>query len=487
VEASLQAQLHGTKESGALTRRCRRTIELGRGIPRGKAGKRRRVGSARSPWVTLLALWAALSLAPAQAQVTALVHATLIDGTGKAPLQDATVLIEGDTVRAVGPAASVPLPAGASTVDLTGKFLMPGIINLHAHVGLTKGVTPDASHHTRENIESDLRRYATYGVTTVLSLGHDNERVLAVRDEQRRGKLSGARVYTAGTGFSVKNGYPLAIAPFVQGLAHEVADAAEATAYVDSLAKMRVDVVKMWVDDNRGQLPKLTPEIWRAAIRRAHQHGLKVFAHMWDLEDARGLARDGLDVIAHSIRDQEVDDDLIASLKKQNVTAVGTISRERSLFSYATGPEWLSDAFFTKGVTPEVLREVTDGAFQKRQASDPNLDAHRKAFEIDVRNLKRLSDAGVRIAFGTDSGQPARFPGFFEHWEMELMVQAGLTPMQVIESFSKNAADALAVKSLGAIEPGKVADFIVLDRNPLSDIRNTRSIHAVYLGGREFR
>jgi imidazolonepropionase-like amidohydrolase len=130
---------------------------------------------------------------------------------------------------------------------------------------------------------------------------------------------------------------------------------------------------------------------------------------------------------------------------------------------------------------------VTDGAFQKRQASDPNLDAHRKAFEIDVRNLKRLSDAGVRIAFGTDSGQPARFPGFFEHWEMELMVQAGLTPMQVIESFSKNAADALGVKSLGAIEPGKVADFIVLDRNPLSDIRNTRAIHAVYLGGREFR
>jgi len=426
-------------------------------------------------------------LVPAQAQVTALVHATLIDGTGNPPLNDAAVVIEGETIRAVGPAASVTVPAGASTVDLSGKFLMPGIINLHAHVGLTKGVIPDASHHTRENIEADLRRYVAYGVTTVLSLGHDNETVLAIRDEQRRGKLAGARVYTAGTGFSVKNGYPLAIAPFVQGLAHEVADAAEAAAYVDSLAKMRVDVVKMWVDDNRGQLPKLTPEIWRAAIRQAHRHGLKVFAHLWDLEDARGLARDGLDVIAHSIRDREVDDALLAMLKKNNVTAVGTISRERSLFSYASGPEWLSDPFFTKGVTPEVLGEVTNGAFQKRQASDPNLDAHRRAFEMDVRNLKRLSDAGVRIAFGTDSGQPARFPGFFEHWEMELMVEAGLTPMQVIQSFSRNAAEALGAKSLGAIEPGKAADFVVLDRNPLSDIRNTRAIHAVYLAGREFR
>ena len=432
-------------------------------------------------------LWVALALVPAPAQTTALIHATLIDGTGKAPLRDSVVIIDGGAIRAAGPAASVNPPAGTSTVDLRGKFLMPGIINLHAHVGLTKGVTPHASNHTRANIESDLRRYAAYGVTTVLSLGHDNAQVLAVRDEQRRGKLSGARVFTAGTGFSIRNGYPLAIAPFVKGLAHEVADAAEAAAYVDSLAKTGVDVVKMWVDDNRGQLPKLTPEIWRAAIRQAHQHGLKVFAHLWDLEDARGLARDGLDVIAHSIRDREVDGELVALLKQNKVTAVGTISRERSLFAYAAGPEWLNDPFFIKGVTPEVLREVTDGAFQKRQASDPNLHAHRKAFEMDVRNLKRLSDAGVRIAFGTDSGQPARFPGFFEHWEMELMVEAGITPMQVIQSFSQNAADALGVKSLGTIEPGKVADFVVLDRDPLADIRNTRSIHSVYLAGKRFQ
>jgi imidazolonepropionase-like amidohydrolase len=425
-----------------------------------------------------------LTVWPLQAQVTALTHATVIDGTGQPALSDRTVVIEGGTIRAVGPAANLKIPAGASTVDLTGKFLIPGIINLHAHLGLTKGLIADASNHTRENIESDLRTYATYGVTTVVSLGHDNETVIAVRDEQRRSKLAGARVFTAGTGFSVKNGYPLAIAPFVKGLAFEVADASEAAAYVDSLAKMRVDLVKMWVDDNRGKLPKLTPEIWRSAIRQAHRHGLKVFAHLWDLEDARGLAADGIDVIAHSIRDEEVDADLIASLKRSKVTVVNTISRERSLFAYASGPEWLDDPFFTKGVTPEVIRELKSGPFRKKQASDPRaLDLNRRAFNMDVRNLKRLSDAGVRIGFGTDSGQPGRFPGFFEHWEMELMVQTGLTPMQVIQSFSRNAAAALGAKSLGTIEPGMVADFIVLDRDPLQDIRNTRAIHAVYLGG----
>lgn len=444
-------------------------------------------GSGRLIWVWLISCLVALSSSTAHAEVTALAHATVIDGSGKPALSNATVLLEGGTIRAVGPAKDVKIPDGATTVDLTGKFLLPGIINLHAHVGFTKGLIPDASHHTRANIESDLRTYATYGVTTVVSLGHDNEQVIAVRDQQRPGSLSGARVFTAGTGFSVKNGYPLAIAPFVKDLAYEVADAAEAAAYVDSLAKMRVDVVKIWVDDNRAGLPKVTPEIWRAAIAQAHRHGLKVFAHLWDLEDARGLVRDGVDVIAHSIRDKEVDAELISLLKKHDVTAIGAISREWSLFSYASGPEWLNHPFFTKGVTPEIVRELTNGAFQKRQASDPNIDFHRKAFEMDVRNLKRLADAGVRIGFGTDSGQPARFPGFFEHLEMELMAQAGLTPMQIIQSFSRNAADALGVTSLGTIEAGKAADLIVLDRDPLADIRNTRAIHAVYLEGRRLR
>jgi imidazolonepropionase-like amidohydrolase len=424
----------------------------------------------------------------ADAEVTALVHATVIDGSGNAPLHDATILVDGKTILAVGPSGRMKIPNRASAVDLSGKFVIPGIINLHAHVGLTRGLIADAGNHTRTNIESDLRTYALYGVTTVVSLGHDSDSAIAVRDEQRRGLLAGARLFTAGTGFSLKGGYPLAVAPFVKGLAFEVDDAAEAAAYVDSLAKLRVDLVKMWVDDNRGRLPKLKPEIWKAAIRQARRHGLKVAAHLWDLEDARGLARDGIDIIAHSIRDREVDADLIAALKQNNVTAVGTISRERSLFAYASGAPFLDDPFFARCTTPEVIRELRGGAFRRKQASDAAaLALNQRAFDLDCRNLKRLADEGVRVGFGTDSGQPGRFPGFFEHWEMELMVQAGLTPMQVIQSFSRNAAEAPGAKSLGTLEPGKVADFIVLERDPLQDIRNARAIDTVYLGGTKLR
>jgi imidazolonepropionase-like amidohydrolase len=424
---------------------------------------------------------------PLHAQVTALIHATVIDGTGKPASIDTTVLIEAGTIRAVGPPARVPVPAGAATVDLTGKFLIPGIINLHGHVGLTKGLIADGRNYTRENIESQLRTYASYGVTTVFSAGHDNELMITVRDSQRRGMLSGARVFTAGTGFSRKGGYPLAVAPSVKGFAFEVPDAAAAAAFVDSLARMRVDFVKMWVDDFHDRLPKLTREFWTAAIRQAKRQGLKAAAHLYDLDDARGLAADGIDVIGHSIRDKEVDAELIALLRKNNVTVVATLTREQSLFVYASSPSWLDDPFFAKCTTPEVIRELKSESFKKQQASDPDLALNRRAFDMAMRNLKLLADGGVRIGFGSDTGPPGRFQGFFEHWEMELMVQAGLTPMQVIQSFSRNAADAFGTESLGSIEPGKAADFIVLTRDPLKDIRNTRAIDSVYLAGRKLR
>ena len=235
------------------------------------------------------------------------------------------------------------------------------------------------------------------GVTTV-GAGHDTELMIRVRDEQREGTPVGARVLTAGTGFSVRGGYPLAIAPFVKGLAAEVADAAEAAAYVDGLAKMRVDLVKMWVDDNAAGC-RSTPEIWRAAIRQAHRHGLKVFAHLWDLEDARGLARDGLDVIAHSIRDKEVDTDLIASLKKNNVTQS---AQPRTIpLRLRLGPRMARRPFFAKCTTPEVIRELKSGAFKKKQETDPDSNLHRRALTWTCA-ISRLADGGVRIGFGTD-------------------------------------------------------------------------------------
>lgn len=419
------------------------------------------------------------------AQITVLQHAAVIDGTGRAAIPDAAIVIAGGKIRDVGPAAKIKIPDNAEVVDLTGKTIIPGIINLHGHVGMVKGLSQDMKNYTRENAEANLRTYALYGVTTTTSLGTDADLIVDIRDEQRRGRVYGANVYTALQGFTFRGGYPTQ-APGVKGVALEVSTPAQAKAWTNRLADRGADVIKMWVDDHHDTFEKLTPAIYGAIIEQAHKRGLKAFAHLYELHDAKGLVDAGLDVMAHSIRDAEVDDELIAKLLKNNVTAVATLSREQSTFIYADPPAWLDDPFFTKGTTAEII-EAVKTQLKAAQAKDPEREVNQQGLRMAMRNLKKLSDAGVRIGFGTDSGPPGRFAGFFEHWEMELMAEAGLTPSQIIQSFSKNAAEALGIgKTHGTLTKGRVADLIVLDKNPLDDIRNTRTIHAVYLAGKKF-
>ena len=417
-------------------------------------------------------------------QVTVFQHANVIDGSGGPLLKDAVLVVAQGKIRQLGAGPNVKVPPSAQVIDLTDKTIIPGIINLHGHVGMTKGLSQSADHYTRESVEANLLTYARYGVTTTTSMGTDLDLIVRIRDEQRRGHLTGARVFTALQGFTTRAGYPTHV-PGVKGVAQEVTSAAQARHWVDQLAAKGADVVKMWVDDHHETFEKLSPAVYGAIIKQAHKKGMKAFAHLYELDDAKGLTRAGLDVMAHSIRDREVDDELIALLKQNNVTAVATLSREKSTFIYADSPPWLDDPFFKQSTTAEVIQALRT-RLKATQAKDKEREINQKGFEMAKRNLKKLSDAGVRIGFGTDTGPPARFPGFFEHWEMEMMIEAGLTPMQVIVSFSKNAAEALGVaKEFGTLAKGKAADFIVLDKDPLVDIRNSRSIHAVYLGGKK--
>jgi imidazolonepropionase-like amidohydrolase len=352
-------------------------------------------------------------------------------------------------------------------------------------VGLVKSLSQDIKNYTRENVVDNLRRYAMYGVTTTTSMGTDADLILDIRDEERRGKLVGARVFTALQGFTALGGYPTQ-APGVKGVAQEVASAAQARARVDQLAGKGADLVKMWVDSHHGEVPKIAPEIYSAIIEQGHKRGLIASAHIYELEDAKRLIDSGIDVLGHSVRDAEVDADLIEKAKKKGVTSVSTLTREVSTYVYSDPPAWLDDPFFQKGTTPEVIQALK--TTMKTQQSNPKIvEQGKQDLQMAMRNLKKLIDAGVRIGFGTDTGPPGRFPGFFEHLEMELMVEAGLTPMQVIESFSKNAAQALKIaKDFGTLEKGKAADLVVLEKNPLENIRNTRTIHTVYLGGKKF-
>jgi imidazolonepropionase-like amidohydrolase len=340
------------------------------------------------------------------------------------------------------------------------------------------------ANYTRENVDQNLKTYALYGVTTTTSMGLDSDLILEIRDEQRRGKVSGARVFTALQGFTALGGYPTKV-PGVKGTAQEIGTAAQARARVDQLADKGADIAKMWVDTHHGEYPEISAEIRQAIIEQAHKHRMLAFAHVYELADAKSLVDAGIDVLAHSVRDRAMDRDLIDQIKKRNVTYVPTLIREQSTYFYSESPIWLDDPFFAKRVAPATIQAAKTKL--KAAQSDPKaIEQGKEDFNMAVRNLKALKAAGARIGFGTDTGPPGRFPGFFEHMEMELLVEAGLTPMEVIVAFSKTASETLNIQDkLGTLARGKAADLIVLDNNPLENIRNARSIDAVYLAGRK--
>ena len=428
--------------------------------------------------LTTLATLALLSAA-LHGEVKVLKNFTLIDGSGRTPMKDAALVVDNGRIQWVGPATQLKTPASAETIDLAGKYVIPGIINLHGHIGNTVGLKQDAGFFTRENIENNLKTYARYGVTAVLSMGTDQDLIFKVRDEQRSGRPSMARVYTAGQGFVYKGGYG-----GLAGVTPGVATVAEVEPAVAALAAKKVDVVKLWLDDHLHKQKKMPYDIAKAIIDSAHRHELPAVAHVFYLEDAKELVNYGVNGLAHCVRDKPVDQELIESMKKHGTWQMAaTLTREASMFIYGSKPPFADDPFFNRGVTPEVLKTLKDPVYQKSIAQDPDFPEYRGFFETAKRNLKTQADAGVPYAFGTDTGPPGRFPGYFEHWEMELMVDAGLTPMQAICAATLKAAQFLKAKDLGTLERNKWADLIVLDRDPLADIRNTRAIDAVYIAG----
>jgi imidazolonepropionase-like amidohydrolase len=410
-------------------------------------------------WASLLlVLCAVLS---ATAQDVLLINATLIDGTGAPARGGVTIVMRDGRIADIG--AQVRPPTGAIVVDLRGKFVTPGIINAHGHVG--------------EKRDPQLRQYALYGVTTTTSMSRDPDDIVAFKAAQRQGDLRGSRILT------VKRRFSTLPAEIVRGLTPE---AARAT--VDEIAPA-ADFVKVWIDAQGGTVPKLASPVVAAIFDQAREHRKPTMAHIVTAADAAEMVGLGVDVLVHNVRDREIEPELIDRLRRRDVSVISTLAREESMFVYGDRPAWLADPFFTRGLRGEQSSRLS--ARSAEQAALPNLPALRRALQIDQLNLKKLVDAGVRVALGTDSGgDPNRFfiQGWAEHRQMELMVAAGLTPAQVIRAFSQGAAETLRIdKEFGTLEKGKAADLLVLERNPLDDIRNMRSIDSVYLGGRRFQ
>ena len=381
--------------------------------------------------------------------VRAFTGATLIDGTDHAPVPNATIIVRDGRIVAAGPASSVAVPAGAERVSLTGKTVIPGIINAHGHV----------------NSPADLRTYAAYGVTTVFSLGGEPASVFAARAQQNTPSLDRARVFLAG--------------PVLSPTTPD-----EARTQVAGVAEQKVDIVKIRVDDNLGTTPKMTPEVYRAVIDEAHKRGLRVATHLFYLADAKSLLDAGSDFVAHSIRDADVDAEVIAKLKKRDVCVSPTLMREVSTFVYETTPEFFSDSFFLAHANREWMAAVSKPDAQEAMRTSTSAQRYKAALEVAKRNLKSLSDAGVPIAMGTDTGPTGRFQGYFELMELEQMVSAGLTPRQALTAATRDAARCMKLdRDLGTIEPGKWADFVVLGASPLPFISNVRRISSVWIAG----
>ena len=390
----------------------------------------------------------------------AITGATVVDGTGAPPLADATIVIRDGRIAAIGPASSLSIPDGLERLDLRGKTVLPGFVNAHGHANETSGLQSAPRFNTRENVERQLTLYAQYGVTSVFSLGGDGAAGLVLRDEPARGR---ARLFVSGA--------------IVAGKTPEAA-----AADVDALAAAKVDWVKVRVDGHLGAASTPLPAA-RGAIDRAHTHNLPLAAHLYYLADAHQLLRDGVDLIAHSVRDEDVDAEFIRLATRRDVCVVPTLMREVSTYVYETEPAFFADPFFLRHADTAAVEQLRTPARQQAYRA-PAAQANKAALAQASRNLKLLKDAGVRIAMGTDSGPAGRFQGYFEHMELELMVKAGLSPMQAIVAATGDAARCMKKTGhIGTIESGAWADLVVYGASPVDDIRNTRTLEQVFVAG----
>lgn len=398
-----------------------------------------------------------------QSATIALVGARVIDGTGAAPMANATILISNGRLERIGPAASLKVPAGATRIDLSGRTVMPGLVNAHGHLGHGDNTLP-----VYDQIIQQLQLYPKFGVTTVYALGDDGVQSVRVSEENNNAPLARARL-------------------FVSGARATAATAEEARKAIADRHARRVNIIKTGIGEgNNG--PDMQPEVYTALIDEAHKRQLRVAAHLVTLAQAKGLVGAGLDIIAHSIRDQDVDPAFIAELRRRNIGYIPTLTRDLSVFQYESTPDYINDSFFLRGlpVYASPIARVKDPALHAKTAANPGTARAKQQFEQGLRNLKLLSDAGVMIAMGTDSGTGlGRWQGYFEQVEMELMVKAGMTPMQSLVASTGNAAKVMGIdKEVGTLQPGKRADFVVLAADPLADIKNTRTIESVWIDGR---
>jgi imidazolonepropionase-like amidohydrolase len=405
--------------------------------------------------------------------------ALLITDARRAPIENSAFLVENGRIVRAGRKGAVTAPAGTVRVDLTGKTVMPALIDSHIHIGYQKEIGYSPENYTSENLTDHLRRYAYAGVCAVLSLGTDpGDLPFQIRAEQET--KGGTLFRLAGRGIAAPNAGPAD--PALKPSAYGVTTEAEARQAVREQVVRKVDFIKIWVDDRNGTVTKLSPELYRAAIDEAHKGGVRAIAHVYYLDDAKDLTRAGIDGFAHLVRDREMDDATVALIRRQNIYVMPNLGLAQSR-TYSRPPAWLDDALLRETVPPSIITRMRAAYAARPPAA---VESARRTYSIMQRNLAKLNAAGARIVLGADSGAaPDYFHAYNTHRELQLMVEAGMTPAQALTAATATAADFLRLKDHGTLTPGNSADFLVIEGNPLEDIANTRKIAKVFFRGNE--
>jgi len=397
--------------------------------------------------------------APAHKGVVALIRARVIDGTGAPPIEEAMILIRDGRIVAVGPADEIPIPEGAQVLKLRGLTVLPGLIDSHVHFGAPeverfedyqKLSVPALIWDAMRMHPGKRRAFIEHGVTAIKSVGDPYPWIIEVKRAIEGGKLEGPRVFAAGPGFTAPGGHPAGTIfkdnPYlIRTATRQMTDPERAREEVRSLAQGRVDFIKALYDGGSerspfGLLPKLDRAVLKAIIEEAHAQGLKVTVHWSHIRELVEIVDLGMDGLEHA-GVEELPESLVQEIAARGIWVTPTL------------------AVFERLFPPAVL-------------------------EVAKRNVRKLREAGVKIAAGTDAGNPGVLFGPSLHRELELLVEAGLTPMEAILAATKNAAELLGMEELGTLEPGKLADLIAVEGNPLRDISTIRDIRLVIKGGK---
>ncbi len=449
-------------------------------------------------------LWIAFSLTSVQGEKLALVNGTVINPVDEKNAPSAVVLIEGETISAIGDANTVKLAADVRQIDCTGKFILPGYIDSHVHFFQSGGLftRPDAVDLTsvrsyaeeREWINRNLRdtfaRYLRCGITSVIDVGgplwNFQVRKLAQKEVAPRVAVAGPLISSVARPQLELNGDP----PIVK-----IDTPEEGIKLVRMLGSKRPDYIKIWYIVNaENPVEKFRPVV-RAVIEASHKLKLRVAVHATELEAARASVEEGADLLVHSVTDKPVDESFVRLLQERGTILIPTlVVFERYGRTFANKLEltpeekaWGNpEVLATLDVTKLPADKMPDRIKTAMTDPAPVLDRIKQTYEVALKNLKTLQDAGVTIAAGTDAGNIGTIHGPALFREFQLMKEAGLTNRQILQSATSNGAKAFGGEIgplLGNLSPGKLADLVILRSNPLDDIAHASEIDRVVKNG----